>query len=109
MATAVRSWADFRWRLRVAAGQTSGFPDEDTYAIGTLSFNKSPYEVYDLVGNVWEWVGEPYAASSEGTRFMHGGRFGLPVVDLAYRLSIAPGDTRYVKYAGFRCAANEVR
>ena len=92
-----------------ANGQTSGFPDEDTYAIGTLSFNKSPYEVYDLVGNVWEWVGEPYAASSEGTRFMHGGRFGLPIVDLAYRLGVAPDDTRYIKYAGFRCAADEVR
>jgi formylglycine-generating enzyme required for sulfatase activity len=92
-----------------ASGQTSGFPDEDTYPIGTLSFNKSQFEVSDLVGNVWEWVGEPYATGPEGTKFMHGGRFGLPVVDLAYRLAIASGDTRYIKYAGFRCAANEVR
>jgi formylglycine-generating enzyme required for sulfatase activity len=91
-----------------ASGQTSGFPDEDTYAIGTLSFNKSPFEVFDMVGNVWEWVGEPYDGSAQGTRFMHGGRFGLPVVDLAYRLGVAPGDTRYIKYAGFRCAADQV-
>jgi formylglycine-generating enzyme required for sulfatase activity len=92
-----------------ASGQTSGFPDEDTYAVGTLSFNKSPFGVFDLVGNVWEWVGEPYAKAPEGTEFMHGGRFGLPVVDLAYRLGVAQGDTRYIKYAGFRCAADEVR
>jgi eukaryotic-like serine/threonine-protein kinase len=92
-----------------ASGQTSGFPDEDTYGIGTMSFNKSPADVYDLVGNVWEWVGEPYANGPQGTKFMHGGRFGLPVVDLAYRLAIAPGDTRYIKYAGFRCAADQVR
>jgi len=92
-----------------ASGQTSGFPDEDTYVIGTLSFNKSPFEVFDLVGNVWEWVGEPYASAPEGTEFMHGGRFGLPVVDLAYRLGVAQGDTRYIKFAGFRCAADEVR
>ncbi len=92
-----------------ASGQTSGFPDEDTYPVGTLSFNKSPFGVFDLVGNVWEWVGEPYEKAPEGTEFMHGGRFGLPVVDLAYRLGVAPGDTRYIKYAGFRCAADEVR
>ncbi len=92
-----------------AGGQTAAFPDQDTYAIGTLSFNKSPFGVYDLVGNVWEWVGEPYAAVQDGYKFLHGGRFGLPVVDLAYRLAISPGDTRYIKFAGFRCAANEVR
>jgi eukaryotic-like serine/threonine-protein kinase len=92
-----------------ASGQTAGFPDEDTYAIGTLSFNKSPFEVFDMVGNIWEWVGEPYATAPEGTRFIHGGRFGLPTVDLAYHLGLAPGDTRYIKYAGFRCAADQVR
>jgi formylglycine-generating enzyme required for sulfatase activity len=92
-----------------ASGQTSGLPDEDTYAVGTMSFNRSPFDVFDQVGNVWEWVGDPYADTPEGTRFMHGGRYGLPVVDLAYRLTIPPGDTRYVKYAGFRCAADEVK
>jgi eukaryotic-like serine/threonine-protein kinase len=92
-----------------ASGQTSGFPDEDTYVIGALSFNKSPFGVFDMVGNVWEWVGEPYANATAGTQFMHGGRFGLPVVDLAYRLGVAQGDTRYLKYAGFRCAADQVR
>ena len=92
-----------------ASGQTSGFPDEDTYAIGTLSFNKSPSGVFDLIGNVWEWVGEPYENVQDGTKFMHGGRFGLPTVDLAYHLAVAPGDTRYIKYAGFRCTADEVR
>jgi formylglycine-generating enzyme required for sulfatase activity len=92
-----------------ASGQTSGLPDEDTYAIGTMSFNESPFGVFDMLGNVWEWVGEPYTSSEQGIRFMHGGRYGLPIVDLAYRLGIAPGDTRYIKYAGFRCAADEVR
>jgi formylglycine-generating enzyme required for sulfatase activity/tRNA A-37 threonylcarbamoyl transferase component Bud32 len=92
-----------------ASGQTAGFPDEDTYASGTLSFNKSPFEVYDMVGNVWEWVGEPYTNAPNGTKYIHGGRFGLPIVDLAYRLAITPGDNRYIKYAGFRCAADAVK
>ncbi len=68
-----------------------------------------PTGVFDLLGNVWEWVGEPYTSAEEGYRFLHGGRFGLPIVDLAYRLAIAPGDTRYIKYAGFRCAADQVK
>ena len=92
-----------------ASGQTSGFPDEDTYAIGTLSFNKSPFGVFDMVGNVWEWVGDPYATAPDGTKYIHGGRFGLPVVDLAYRLGIVPGDDRYIKFAGFRCAAEQAK
>ena len=92
-----------------ASGQTSAFPDQDTYPIGTLSFNKSPFGVFDLVGNVWEWVGEPYAKAQEGYKFLHGGRFGLPVVDLAYRLAVGPSDTRYIKFAGFRCAADQVK
>ena len=92
-----------------ASGQTSGLPDENTYPVGTLSFNQSPFGVFDMVGNIWEWVGEPYDSSQEGFRVLRGGRYGLPVLDLAYRLVVAPDDTRYIKYAGFRCAADEVR
>ena len=92
-----------------ASGQTSGLPNENTYPVGTLSFNQSPFGVFDMVGNIWEWVGEPYDSSQEGFRVLRGGRYGLPVLDLAYRLVVAPDDTRYIKYAGFRCAADEVR
>ena len=91
-----------------AGGQAKGLPDDDTYPVGTLTFNKSPFGVFDMAGNIWEWVGEPYAVSQEGYKFLRGGRYGL-VVDLAYRLAIPPGDTRYVKYAGFRCAADQVQ
>jgi formylglycine-generating enzyme required for sulfatase activity len=92
-----------------AEGQALRLPDQDTYAVGTQSFNKSPFGVFDMVGNVWEWVGEPYAGGQEGSKVLRGGRYGLPINDLAYRLTIAPGDTRYIKYAGFRCAADQVR
>jgi serine/threonine protein kinase len=92
-----------------AEGQALRLPDQDTYAVGTQSFNKSPFGVFDMVGNVWEWVGEPYASGQEGSKVLRGGRYGLPINDLAYRLAVAPGDTRYIKYAGFRCAADQVR
>jgi formylglycine-generating enzyme required for sulfatase activity len=63
--------------------------------------------VYDMVGNVWEWVGEPYGSVPDGFRVLRGGRFGNPH-DLAYRLAVAPDD-QTVQYAGFRCAADQVR
>jgi eukaryotic-like serine/threonine-protein kinase len=92
-----------------AEGQALRLPDQDTYPVGTQSFNKSPFGVFDMVGNVWEWVGEPYASGQEGSQVLRGGRYGLPINDLAYRLAVAAGDTRYIKYAGFRCAADQVR
>jgi serine/threonine-protein kinase len=92
-----------------AEGQALVLPDETTYEVGTQSFNQSPVGVFDMVGNIWEWVGESYSQGQEGVRYLRGGRFGLPVLDLAYRLAVSPGDTRYVRYAGFRCAADQVR
>ena len=91
-----------------AEGQALRLPDQDTYAVGTQSFNRSPFGVFDMVGNIWEWVDEPYSQAQQGFRIMRGGRFGLPVLDLAYRLAVKPDDTRYLKYAGFRCAADQV-
>jgi len=92
-----------------AGGLTLNLPDQDTYAVGTYPFNQSILGVFDMVGNIWEWVGEPYIDAPAEYRFLRGGRYGLPVNDLAYRLPVAPGDTRYTRYAGFRCAADRVR
>jgi serine/threonine protein kinase len=89
-----------------AEGQALQLPDQDTYEIGTQSFNQSPFGVYDMVGNIWEWVGEPYVNGQEGFTILRGGRFGN-LQDLAYRLVIEPGNT-IIQYAGFRCAADKV-
>jgi serine/threonine-protein kinase len=91
-----------------AGGSTLNLPDQDTYAVGSLSFNQSLPGVFDLVGNVWEWTGEPYSQVQDGNRVLRGGRYGL-LLDLAYRLAVAPDDNRYVKYSGFRCAADQVQ
>jgi serine/threonine protein kinase len=92
-----------------ADGNVGNLPDQDTYEVGTLLFNKSPYDVYDMVGNIWEWVGEPYANTPTGSKILRGGRFGLPILELSYRLAVASDDTRYVKFAGFRCAADQIK
>ena len=91
-----------------ASGQASNLPNDDTYAVGAQPFNQSLFEVFDMVGNVWEWVGEPYSSIQAEQKILRGGRYGN-LQDLAYRLMIQPDDDRYVRYAGFRCAADEVR
>lgn len=92
-----------------AGGKVLDLPFEDAYEVGSLPFNQSPFGVYDMAGNVWEWVGEPYAEVPAGSKILRGGRFGLPILDLAYRLSVLPDDERYVKFAGFRCASDQVK
>jgi serine/threonine protein kinase len=89
-------------------GQSLQLPDQDTYEVGTQSSNVTPSGLYDMVGNVWEWVGEPYGSVQEGYKILRGGRFGIPQ-DLAYRLAVTPNDERYVKFAGFRCASDQVQ
>jgi serine/threonine protein kinase len=92
-----------------AAGEVRNLPDQDTYEVGSLPFNQSPFGVYDMVGNIWEWVGEPYDDVPAGSKILRGGRFGLPINDLAYRLAVIADDERYLKFAGFRCASDQVK
>jgi len=90
-----------------AGGQASYLPLNDTYEVGTVSFNKSPFGVFDMAGNVWEWVDEPYDATPQGEKILRGGRYGY-ILDLAYRQPAKPDDQRFVPYTGFRCAASQV-
>jgi iron(II)-dependent oxidoreductase len=83
-------------------------PEDDTYEVGSIEFNISPFGVHDLVGNVWEWTANPYATIQEGFKILRGGRYGLPQ-DLAYRLAVTSDNELYVKYAGFRCATDQTQ
>jgi formylglycine-generating enzyme required for sulfatase activity len=90
-----------------ANGEIVKLPLEDTYGVGAFSFNMSPYGVYDMAGNVWEWVGEPYDSVQAGFQILRGSRFGF-IKDLAYREQAEQDDERYVPYAGFRCATSQL-
>jgi formylglycine-generating enzyme required for sulfatase activity len=91
-----------------AGGKISDLPRTDTYEIGAFEFNKSPSGVYDMAGNVWQWVSEPYYPVPEGYKILRGGRYGL-IQDMAYRQPAEPNSERFVPFAGFRCAADQVQ
>jgi hypothetical protein len=88
-----------------AGGKVNQLPLIDTYEVGTMPFNKSAFGVYDMAGNVWEWVGEPYAPVPDGYKVLRGGRHGL-LKDMAYHQSVEPNDNSFLSFTGFRCAAD---
>jgi hypothetical protein len=91
----------------LAGGDINQLPLTDTYEVGTMPFNKSAFDVYDMAGNVWEWVGEPYTLVPDGYRVLRGGRHGF-LKDMTYRQFTKPNDKRFLPFAGFRCAADRV-
>jgi formylglycine-generating enzyme required for sulfatase activity len=92
----------------VAGGKVDNLPLTDTYDVGTFAFNKSPLGVFDMAGSVWQWVGDPYYPVPAGQHMLRGGRHGL-IKDMAYRQPVEPANQRFVAFAGFRCAADQVQ
>ena len=90
-----------------AGGKAFDLPERNTYEVGTVAFNKSVFDVYDLIGTVWQWVGDPYGPVPAGDKILRGGRHGL-LQDLAYRQPAPPDDERFTRVAGVRCAADRV-
>ena len=82
-------------------------PRSGTYEVGTKLTNQSPFGVFDMAGNVWEWVGETYAPVGDGNRVLRGGANDL-LKDMAFRLEGDPNLPTMVASAGIRCAAEQV-
>ena len=82
-------------------------PESGTYPVGSLPPNRSSFGVFDMAGNVWEWVDAPYAPIRDGQQVAHGGAFDF-FQDMAYRLQGDPNLPTMIASTGMRCAATEV-
>jgi len=92
----------------------------DTAQVGSYKKGRSPYGVYDMAGNVWEWTSSlykpyPYVASDgredqkiDGARVLRGGSwyYHYDLARSSYRYSDIPSYSTVD--IGFRCARNIV-
>jgi iron(II)-dependent oxidoreductase len=103
-------WGDTVDRARLNAGGNVG----DTTPVGSYPAGASPYGVYDLAGNVWEWTADWYQAypgSSHQSSFfgekykvVWGGSWNHPVSDARTTLRDLAHPARRIHVVGFRCA-----
>lgn len=79
-----------------------GFYNGQTYASFVTADSASPYGLYDMAGNVWQWTGDVYEGMHY--RFLRGG--SKDVYDMDLRLWVRNNATpTYVSPGvGFRCA-----
>jgi formylglycine-generating enzyme required for sulfatase activity len=62
----------------------------------------SPYGLYDMAGNVWQWTGDDYP--DQHYRYLRGGSFYSYEVDLRVWKRNSAGPTYFAPDVGFRCA-----
>jgi formylglycine-generating enzyme required for sulfatase activity len=62
----------------------------------------SPYGLYDMAGNVWQWMGDDY--TDQHYRYMRGGSFYSYAIDLRVWKNNSAHPSYYSPQVGFRCA-----
>ena len=83
-----------------------GFYNGNTYDIAGINYetfdSASPYGLYDMAGNVWQWMGDDHI--DQHYRMMRGGSFYSYEVDLRAWYENSSGPIYYAPDLGFRCA-----
>ncbi len=79
-----------------------GFFNGNTYDGYETVDQKSPYGLYDMAGNVWQWMGDDYADLHY--RFMRGASRTNYEYNLFSWARNSAGPDFYSMYIGFRCA-----
>jgi len=98
------SSADLFEKMYGKLGNTTpvGFYNGQTYDGYETHNAVSPYGLYDMGGNVWQWMGDDYA--DQHYRYMRGGSFYTYEVDLRVWKNNSAGPQHYSVEVGFRCA-----
>lgn len=79
-----------------------GLYNSQTYDGYKTLDSASPYGLYDMAGNVWQWTGDDYP--DQHYRYMRGGSFYSYEVDLRVWKNNSAGPQYYSPAVGFRCA-----
>lgn len=93
-----------RGRRPILKGYNDGF--ERLAPVG--SFDANQYGLYDIAGNVWEWVDDPYGGEGSTYGTLRGGGFNVSERGLlltAYRNAIPANLSDHIH--GFRCVLVE--
>ena len=89
-----------------------------TREVGSYEYSKSPYGVYDMSGNVWEWINDwydghyyknspesnPLGPDSGGGKVLRGGAWNAVTNYLRTSARFASSPATSTNYIGFRCA-----
>jgi formylglycine-generating enzyme required for sulfatase activity len=81
-----------------------GFYNGNTYDGYVTLDSASPYGLYDMAGNVWQWTGDVY--EGQHYRYMRGGSKDTYDMDLRIWVRNNATPTYYSPGVGFRCARN---
>jgi formylglycine-generating enzyme required for sulfatase activity len=81
-----------------------GFYNGNTYGGYQTLDSASPYGLYDMAGNVWQWVGDVLPGFSD--RIMRGGSKDTYEMDLRIWVQNSAPPMVYSPDVGFRCARN---
>jgi len=81
-----------------------GFYNGQTYNEYETLDSASPYGLYDMAGNVWQWTGDVYEGMHY--RFMRGGSKDTYDMDLRIWVRNSATPTYYSPGVGFRCVRN---
>ena len=112
----------FPWGNDSLAEGMAGYLSSSPSPVGSYPAGSSPYGVYDMAGNVLEWVNDlfeplyyqyspldnPIGPASGSRRIIRGGSFNQSGIDglrTVARASLRPADTKIS--VGFRCAIDE--
>lgn len=80
-----------------------GFYNGKTYNGYTTLDSASPYGLYDMAGNVWQWIGDVQPQEGFSDRLMHGGSKDTYDMDLRIWVRNSAPPIYFSPGVGFRC------